>query len=383
VKVVHIVSAISRDHRDPAEILAQRWPLTEQLDALSRSDVECVVLQVAGWDDVLRRDGVTYRFVRPRWPVRPIIRLPLMLRWIPSFGLLARSLRPDVLHVHGLAHPLEMIALKRALPTVPLLAQDRASRPARGVRSVVQRWGLAKAEGIVFADREQAAAFVAAGVLDATKPIFEVAAGSCTFMPGDQRSARAATGLHGNPCLLWVGHLSETKDPLTVLGAFARVVARLPDPQLWCCFETAPLRSEVERRIEADPRLQGRVHLLGFRPRAELEQYYRAADFFILGSHHEGCSYAAIESVACGTPVVATQIPGFKPMTARGVGARFPVGNAAAAAEALVECAHRDRVSQRKAARALFEDTLSYDVIARRLREAYGALIASSASAGA
>jgi glycosyltransferase involved in cell wall biosynthesis len=299
-----------------------------------------------------------------------------MLRWIPSFGALARSLQPDVLHVHGLAHPLEMVALKRALPDVPLLAQDRSGSPARGVRAMVQRRGLARADGIVFADRAQAAAFVAAGVLDAAKPIFEVAAGSCNFVPGDQRAARAATGLHGDPCLLWVGHLSDTKDPLTVLDAVARLAGNLPDPHLWCCFQTAPLRSEVERRIESDPRLRGRVHLLGFRPRAELEQYYRAADFFVLGSDHEGCSFAAIEAVACGTPVVATEIPGFQPMTARGVGARFPAGDAAAAAEALVACARRDRRSHRKAARALFEDTLSYEVIARRLREAYGALIA-------
>jgi glycosyltransferase involved in cell wall biosynthesis len=298
------------------------------------------------------------------------------VRWIPAFGRLARATRPDVVHVHGLTNALQIVALARHLPRIPLLAQDRATRPERGVRGAFQRWALAHVDGVAFAAREQAAPFRDAGLLPPDTPVFEVTAGSCAFTPGDRDTARASTGLRGDPCLLWVGHLSDKKDPLTVLDAVARAAPDLPDAQLWCCFGGAPLRERLEARIAADPRLSGRVHLLGFRPRHELEAFYRAADFLVLGSRHEGCPWVCIEALACGTPVVATTIAPIRAITGgETTGCLFPPGDAAAAARCLIQIRTRDSATLRASAREQFERKLSWPAIADQLVAAYRSLI--------
>ena len=56
--------------------------------------------------------------------------------------------------------------------------------------------------------------------------------------------------------------------------------------------------------------LAGRVRLLGGRPHAELPSLYGAADASVLASSREGWANVLLESMACGTPVVASPIWG-------------------------------------------------------------------------
>jgi UDP-glucose:(heptosyl)LPS alpha-1,3-glucosyltransferase len=51
-----------------------------------------------------------------------------------------------------------------------------------------------------------------------------------------------------------------------------------------------------------------RVHFVGRRP--DPEMYYPAADVFVLPSHYEGMSLAALEALACGLPLIVTETPG-------------------------------------------------------------------------
>ena len=69
-------------------------------------------------------------------------------------------------------------------------------------------------------------------------------------------------------------------------------------------------------------------------PQAELGEHYRAADALVLTSLREGFNQATIEAMACGLPVVATDIPGVR----EGVGAAgllIPTRNPGALADAL------------------------------------------------
>jgi D-inositol-3-phosphate glycosyltransferase len=52
------------------------------------------------------------------------------------------------------------------------------------------------------------------------------------------------------------------------------------------------------------------VHFLGARPQQELPLLYSAADVTVIPSYHESFGMAAVESLACGTPVVATRAGG-------------------------------------------------------------------------
>jgi glycosyltransferase involved in cell wall biosynthesis len=178
----------------------------------------------------------------------------------------------------------------------------------------------------------------------------------------------------GDPCVLWVGHLSHGKDPLTVLEGVARASQRLPGIQLYCAFGRAPLLDEVRHKIDSDPRLHGRVHLLGHQPHAHVETLMRAADLFVSGSKAESCGFALLEALACGVTPVVTDIPSFRSLTGNVVGELWPCGDAGRLAEALVRAAGIR--PSRADVRAFFDATLSFAAVGRQWADAYARLLA-------
>jgi glycosyltransferase involved in cell wall biosynthesis len=76
-----------------------------------------------------------------------------------------------------------------------------------------------------------------------------------------------------------------------------------------------PLRAEVERAV-AEAGLEGRVWLAG--ERADIPQLLGALDCFVLPSRAEGISNTLLEAMACGLPVVATNVGGNRELVAEG-----------------------------------------------------------------
>jgi len=70
-----------------------------------------------------------------------------------------------------------------------------------------------------------------------------------------------------------------------------------------------PERSALER-LAANLKVSGRVRFLGNVPHAELHRVYSAADALVLASSREGWPNVLLEAMACGTPVVASNIWG-------------------------------------------------------------------------
>jgi glycosyltransferase involved in cell wall biosynthesis len=226
--------------------------------------------------------------------------------------------------------------------------------------------------GVAFTTEAQAEPFRACGLLRPATRVYAVPESSSTFTPGDMAEARAATGLSGDPCLLWLGRLDANKDPLAVLDALALTAESLPDAMLWCCYQSAPLLDAVRACIAGDPSLQGRVRLLGEQPHARVERLLRAADFLVQGSHGEGSGYAVIEAMACGTPPLVTDIPSFRALTGGGrYGALARPGDPRDMARAWIEWAGRDRTAVRHEVRTHFERELSFDAIGKRLVATY------------
>ncbi|MBS0379674.1 MAG: glycosyltransferase family 4 protein [Proteobacteria bacterium] len=313
-----------------------------------------MVVQAHAHGAQLQADGVRYEFARPG---------PELLEGIARFA-------PEVLHVHGLGFHAELAALARHLPHVPILLQDHADHPPRPWRWLTWRRGLAPAAGFAFCARAQADEFRRAHLLRASQRVYQIPESTSRFRPGDQAPARTVTGLAGEPCVLWVGHLDRNKDPLTVLSGFADFAADEPGAQLWCYFATDPLRREIDQALERHPHLRGRVHLCGRAPHALIERAMHAADLFVLGSHREGSGYSLIEALACGLPAAVTDIPSFRALLGE-AGALWRPGDAAGCAAALREVAGRPRAAARAAARAQFERELSGPAIGAKLCAAY------------
>jgi glycosyltransferase involved in cell wall biosynthesis len=175
-----------------------------------------------------------------------------------------------------------------------------------------------------------------------------------------------------------VGHLNKNKDPLTVLDGVRAASQTLPGLRLWCCFGVAPMLDTVRNRISRDPLLASRVQLMGGVAHPQIEWLMRAADFFVLGSLREGSGYALIEALACGLPPVVTDIPSFSSLTAQGrIGALWARADARALCKALISMAAKPRGPLRAAARAHFEEQISFAAIGRKLLAAYSRVLTS------
>lgn len=106
--------------------------------------------------------------------------------------------------------------------------------------------------------------------------------------------------------LIFVGRLDRQKDPLLLLEAFARAAAQDGALHLVIVGDGA-LRGEVQAGIRARG-LQGRVSLLGAVGAVAISGWLRAADLFVLSSAYEGMPIAVLEALACGLPVVSTDV---------------------------------------------------------------------------
>lgn len=373
MRVVHVSCYRDPGRRSPTELL-QAWPsLTAVARAVAATGLDVRVLQAAHQDAVLEHRGVECHFVaerlgslsaRRRAALRPT-----------RLGARLRQLQPDLVHFHGLSFPLQLRQLQASLDGTPILVQDHADRPPRGLRRALARWGHRCVTGALFTAHAQSDPFLAAGVLQPGLSIMEVPEASSDFTPGDMRDARRATGLYGDPCLLWVGRLDANKDPLCVLDGIAMAVPSLPRLQLWCCFGQAPLLSVVTQRIASDARLQEHVHLLGTVPHSRIETLLRAADYLVLGSHREGSGYAVLEALACGVPPLVPDIPPFRALTGgEPVTTLWPPGNPSALANALTWRAGGDRTAQRRTALRHFQRQLAFPALGERLRRIYTSL---------
>jgi len=368
LRVAHVSFHADDQRRDGAALL-RAWPtLSSVATAVSGAGVDVVVVQAAHADETIERNGVAYHFVnderRRRRPSRLIGRV--------------RAELPRVVHVHGFHHPLAVWQLSRALPKVPVLVQDHGSLLPTGWRRRAWRWALRRTSGAAFTVKRQAEPWMKARVLGRDVPVFETLESSTTFTTGDRDEARRATQMFGDPCLLWTSRLNENKDPLTMLSAFEIAARTLADARLWCCFGEAPMLDAVRRRIAQSDVLLERVVLVGTRPHAEMEQRYRAADFYVQTTHREAAGYSLIEALACGATPIVTDIPPSRRIVGD-AGSLTPVGDADAMGRAIVAWARRDRDVLRRNARARFEDALTFESIGRDLRKTYETLAASCA----
>ena len=123
------------------------------------------------------------------------------------------------------------------------------------------------------------------------------------FNPGDREEIRRQLNISGKT-LLSVGYLIERKGHHLIIEA----LSRLPDVRLYIAGEGE--MSAQLHKFAADSGVADRVVFLGALDRVSLRRYMVAADALVLASSREGMANVLLESIACGTPVVATPLWG-------------------------------------------------------------------------
>lgn len=124
------------------------------------------------------------------------------------------------------------------------------------------------------------------------------------FHPEDRAAARETFSTGQRFAIASVGHLIERKGHHLVIEA----LPHLPDADLYIAGA-----GEEEARLKALATLLGvtkRVHFLGAMPQAQLRSLYNAVDCLVLASSREGWANVLLEAMACGTPVVASNVWG-------------------------------------------------------------------------
>jgi glycosyltransferase involved in cell wall biosynthesis len=361
------------------DLLCRYYILRGWVDGLLAAGARVTVLQRFARDTSLENQGAAYHFVAdahgPR--LRPWqVPFPLhhRLRRICAQGRKRRQ--PLVVHVNGLLFPLPTRLLHRALRGDGILvAQHHAERPWSGLRRVLQRWGLAPVDGFFFAARQLAAEWIEASIIRSPRTVHQVMEAGSPFQYQPRAAARAITGLHGAPVILWTGNLNPNKDPLTILAGVETILEKAPQAHLYMAYRYDDLLPQVKARIASSEGLRSAVTLLGPVPFDQIAAYYNSADIFVQGSAKEGSGLALLDAMACGVVPVVTDIPSFHAITDGGrIGALWTVGDPTAFAAALLDVVRRPLEPASAQARRFFRENWSFPAIGRRALEAYDAI---------
>jgi glycosyltransferase involved in cell wall biosynthesis len=152
----------------------------------------------------------------------------------------------------------------------------------------------------------------------------------------------------------WIGRMTGIKHLPDVLAAFSRLRQRGIDARL-CLVGDGPDREEVEQRAHDLGIARFTLHL-GYQ--RDIAPYYALFDALLLPSGNEGTPVVAIESLAAGTPVVATRVGGVPDVVSDGVdGFLTSIGDVEELAAALEKLA-RDPALREEMGRAGREHTL-------------------------
>ncbi len=249
----------------------------------------------------------------PRYPLLPRVGMttaPHLLYWASLRAvqrLMAAGLQFDVIDAHYL-YPEGVAAVwlgQRLGRPVVLTARGSdvtqiATYPAP--RRLIQM-AVQAAAGVITVSSALRDGVLALGAAPDRVQVLRNGVDVDLFRPMNRAAIRKVLGLT-RPTLISVGHLIERKGHAITIEA----MRLLPEWDLVILGE-GPDRSELEALI-ARLGLAGRVRLLGARPHGQLAACYGAADVMVLASSREGWANVLLESMACGTPVVASDIPG-------------------------------------------------------------------------
>ena len=139
------------------------------------------------------------------------------------------------------------------------------------------------------------------------------------FQPMDKELAKQQLGFSDDKIILFVGRMEALKGVDQLLKA----MSYLPDTQglrLVVIGGDEHSQYEMERlqRLSRELHIQDSVTFLGLVKHEELPRFYSAASVCVVPSYYESFGLVALESLACGTPVVTTDVGDLKNIIRQG-----------------------------------------------------------------
>ena len=170
-------------------------------------------------------------------------------------------------------------------------------------RKMIQ-WAAKNADGLITVCQALKEVLVDLGVAEKTVNVLRNGVNLELFFPVNNRMTLKKNLNMTGKNILSVGRLVEIKGHHLIIKA----LKNYPEITLYIAGN-GEKEQELKKQV-VDNELQSRVVFLGSLTQAKLREYYCAVDMLILASSREGWANVLLESMACGTPVVATNVWG-------------------------------------------------------------------------
>ncbi len=266
-------------------------------------------------------------------PLAPRAEMDLAAAWRLSRVL--KQLRPDIVHAHD-PHGVAMASLAVSMSTMPLRPRLVASRRVdfHMRRSALSRWKYRQVDCFLCASDAIRRIVVSDGI--PRKRAVTVHEGIDLARVAAAPPAELHKELwlpHDAPLVGNVAALVPHKGQRHLVDAVTLVLPECPDTRFIIAGE-GELRTALEQQIRQH-HLEKHVMLAGFR--ADILSLHKAFDVFVMSSVTEGLGTSLLDAMACGKPVVATNVGGIPEVVVDGeTGLLVPPRDPAAMAAALV-----------------------------------------------
>jgi glycosyltransferase involved in cell wall biosynthesis len=246
--------------------------------------------------------------------------------------LLAHRNEYDIVHAHSHMHfTTNVCAFARKFISVPLVITNHGLMSQTAPKwlndiflPTVGKWTFSAADMVICYTEEEKAIIVGLGIDPAKVRVIHNGIDTSLFHP-DAKKKRTGR-------ILWVGRYVPGKCVDDLVEAFALVSRTYPHLLLQMVGE-GPLKGLIKEKVHRLG-LDDRVEMCEFVPNAKLPALYRSSDMFVLPSMTEGVPRTLLEAMACGVPVVCTNLPQLAPIL-EGCGLQVPVNNAKELAAAI------------------------------------------------
>lgn len=241
------------------------------------------------------------------------------IRGMRALARAIRENRVDVLHVQS-GYLLQLAYLPARITGTRIVYTEHAKHALQNkkrLRRVVQLLGR-RTDAVTTVSRNLKDFFVDdLGFDDEAVTVVHNAVDTERFRPeGESERGRS---IPSRPTIIGtVARMTEAKDHGNLLRAFSAVLKR-DDDTLLALVGDGETRGDVERMVR-EYGLSERVLFLGRQER--VPEFLRAMDVFVLPSKREGAPISVLEAMACGIPVVATDVGGVGEIIEDGVNGR-------------------------------------------------------------
>ena len=308
---------------------------------------------VAGVDRYRQRNKIRYRAIHSHY-------------WLSGWAgtrLAAATGSPQVVTFHTLSR---------------IKMQSRSGEQEPPVRQETEERIIADADCVVaFSPHERDAMVKLYGADRNSVELIPCGVDLTRFRPIDRTEARRELGLNGHKVMLYVGRIEPLKGADLLLHAAASLESE-EGVQVLVVGSDAEGSGELDRlhKLSDDLQLGDSVEFVGRVPQEQLALYYSAADVCVVPSFYESFGLAALESMACGTPVVASRVGGLSTIVQHGRTGylkswRCPEAFAQSLEMIMANDDLRDSMGRAARNRA---ESLSWDQVAGRLLAVYDRL---------